>query len=105
MTAKKGNDKKAKRAFDFETKKTQARAAQDDPGFPIIGLGASAGGLEALEQFFRHVPPDSGMAFVLVTHLDPGHVSMLTEILQRTTVMPVVEVKDQMAGAPNRVFG
>ncbi|MBF8250913.1 MAG: PAS protein, partial [Deltaproteobacteria bacterium] len=65
-------------------------------GFPIIGMGASAGGLEAFEQFFRAMPPDSGMAFVLVSHLDPSHVSLLTEILQRSTAMPVVEAKDQM---------
>ena len=67
-------------------------------------MGASAGGLEAFEQFFRNVPPDSGMAFVLVSHLDPSHVSILTEILQRTTAMPVVEVQDQMVVAPNGVY-
>ena len=72
--------------------------------FPIIGLGASAGGLEAFEQFFRLVPHEVGMAFVLVPHLDPGHASMLTEILQRITAMPVVEAKDQMAVAPNHVY-
>jgi two-component system CheB/CheR fusion protein len=72
--------------------------------FPIIGMGASAGGLEAFEKFFHNVPPDSGMAFVLVSHLDPTHVSILTEILQRTTAMPVVEVQDQMAVAPNSVY-
>jgi two-component system CheB/CheR fusion protein len=72
--------------------------------FPIVGMGASAGGLEAFEQFFRNVPPDCGMAFVLVSHLDPSHVSILTEILQRTTAMPVVEVQDQMAVAPNGVY-
>jgi two-component system CheB/CheR fusion protein len=75
-----------------------------DTSFPIVGMGASAGGLEAFEQFFRNVPPDSGMAFVLVSHLDPSHVSILTEILQRTTAMPVVEVQDQMAVAPNGVY-
>ena len=75
-----------------------------DAPFPIVGMGASAGGLEAFEQFFRSVPPDSGMAFVLVSHLDPSHVSILTEILQRTTAMPVVEVQDQMAVAPNGVY-
>jgi len=73
-------------------------------GFPIVGMGASAGGLEAFEQFFRSVPPDSGMAFVLVSHLDPDHVSILTEILQRTTTMPVVEAQDQLAVAPNGVY-
>ena len=73
-------------------------------GFPIVGIGASAGGLEASEQFFRKVPPDSGMAFVLVSHLDPSHASILTEILQRTTTMPVVEAQDQMQVAPNNVY-
>ncbi len=78
--------------------------SQQDSGFPIVGLGASAGGLEAFEQFFRHVPADSGMAFVLVSHLDPSHASILTEILQRTTTMPVVEVRDQMQVARNSVY-
>ncbi|MGZ8222754.1 MAG: chemotaxis protein CheB [Methylobacter sp.] len=73
-------------------------------GCPIVGLGASAGGLEAFEQFFRNTPPDSGMAFVLISHLDPSHASILTEILQRTTTMPVVEAQDQMQVMPNRVY-
>lgn len=72
--------------------------------FPIVGIGASAGGLEAFEQFFRHTPAASGMAFVLVPHLDPSHASLLTEILQRTTTMPVVEVLDQIPVAPNCVY-
>jgi two-component system CheB/CheR fusion protein len=76
----------------------------NDGSFPIIGMGASAGGLEAFEQFFRLVPRESGMAFVLVPHLDPGHASMLTEILQRITAVPVVEAKDQMPVAPNHVY-
>lgn len=58
-----------------------------------MGLGASTGGLEAFEQFFRHVPPDCGVAFVLIPHLDPGHASILTAILQHATVMPVVEAQ------------
>ncbi|MDP2694068.1 MAG: chemotaxis protein CheB, partial [Gallionella sp.] len=78
--------------------------AQEAHGFPIVGIGASAGGLEAFEQFFRKVPPDSGMAFVLVSHLDPSHTSILTEILQRTTTMPVVEAQDQVKVAPNNVY-
>jgi len=72
--------------------------------FPIVGIGASAGGLEALEQFFRHAPADSGMAFVLVQHLDPNHASLLTEILQRTTTMTVVEALDQIPVEPNCVY-
>ncbi|EGW21069.1 chemotaxis protein CheB [Methylobacter tundripaludum] len=78
--------------------------SRQNGGFPIVGLGASAGGLEAFEQFFRHIPPDSGMAFVLVSHLDPSHASILTEILQRTTSMPVAEAQDQMRVMPNRVY-
>src|SRR5216684_1195911 len=72
-------------------------------GFPIVGMGASAGGLEAFEQFFRHVPADSGMAFVLVSHLDPDRASLLKQILQRDTPMPVVEATHQMVLAPDRV--
>ncbi|BBE49799.1 Chemotaxis protein methyltransferase [Ferriphaselus amnicola] len=72
--------------------------------FPIVGIGASAGGLDAFEQFFRNMPTDSGMAFVLVSHLDPDHDSLLTEILQRTTSMPVVQVVDQMRVEPNCVY-
>ncbi|MCF8200243.1 MAG: SAM-dependent methyltransferase, partial [Sulfuritalea sp.] len=74
------------------------------PGVPIIGIGASAGGLEAFESFFRACPADTGMAFVLVPHLDPGHESLLTEILQRSTAMPVVEAQDQVVVAPNHVY-
>ena len=80
-----------------------ARKKQEET-FPIVGIGASAGGLEAFEHFFRSVPASPGMAFVLVPHLDPGHASILTEILQRSTAMPVAEAQDQMKVAPNRVY-
>ena len=79
-------------------------ASTHAPAFPIVGIGASAGGLEAFEVFFRACPMDTGMAFVLVPHLDPGHVSLLTEILQRATAMPVVEALDQIAVAPDHVY-
>ena len=98
MALKKISDKKSKASLDSKGKD------QQDNSFPIIGIGASAGGLEAFEQFFRFMPPDSGMAFVLIPHLDPGHASMLTEILQRITTMPVMEAKDQMPVAPNHVY-
>ncbi len=78
-------------------------AVTSTPAFPIVALGASAGGLEAFEQFFRHVPADSGMAYVLVPHLDPDHASLLSEILQRSTAMPVVEVADQTPVTPDCV--
>lgn len=72
--------------------------------FPIIGIGASAGGLEALEQFFRLMPASSGAAFVVVTHLAPDHASLLTEILQRSTRMSVAEAKDQTLVEPNCLY-
>jgi two-component system CheB/CheR fusion protein len=78
--------------------------AVDVASFPIVGIGASAGGLEAFQQFFRACPPDTGMAFVLVSHLDPSHESLLTEILQRITAMPVMQVQDKTQVKPNRVY-
>jgi len=72
--------------------------------FPIVGIGASAGGLEAFEAFFKACPADTGMAFVLVPHLDPDHHSLLTEILQRSTTMPVAQALDQIRVEPNRVY-
>jgi two-component system CheB/CheR fusion protein len=72
--------------------------------FPIVGLGASAGGLEALEQFLNHVPAKSGLAFVIVQHLDPTRKGMLVELLQRSTAMPVVQIKDRMRLVPDHVY-
>ena len=80
------------------------RSAVVPKPFPIVGLGASAGGLEALEKFFSHLPPDSGMAFVVVTHLHPGHVSLLPELLGKCTRMPVHPATDGVAVAPNSVY-
>jgi len=72
--------------------------------FPIVGIGASAGGLEALEKFMTHVPAACGMAFVVVQHLDPTRKGMMAELLQRSTSMPVERVKDRMRVRPNCVF-
>jgi len=70
----------------------------------VVGLGASAGGLEPLEQFLGHVPARSGLAYVVVQHLDPTQKAMLAELLQRVTEMPVSEAKDGMRIAPNCVY-
>ena len=70
----------------------------------IVGIGASAGGLEAYRSFFSCMPADSGMAFVLVQHLAPDHKSMLAELLGKATTMKVVEATDGMIVEPNRVF-
>ncbi len=71
---------------------------------PVIGLGASAGGLEAFQTFLTNVQEDSGYAYVLVQHLDPNHESMLAELLGRRTPMPVRQVADGMAIEPNNVY-
>jgi two-component system CheB/CheR fusion protein len=71
---------------------------------PVIGLGASAGGLEAFQHFLTATPADSGHAYVLVQHLDPNHESMLAELLSRRTSMPVRQVADGMAIEPNHVY-
>ncbi len=97
----------AKRVSQLTTKIPSVKMADNfarDVSFPIIGMDASAGGLGAFEQFFRHVPADSGMAFVLVQHPDPSHESILTVILQRTAVIPVLEAKDQMEVLPNHIY-
>lgn len=70
----------------------------------IVGIGASAGGLEALEQFFTHMPADTGMAFVLVTHMDPNQKGMLPELIQRATAMPVTWAEDGTVVRPNAVY-
>ena len=75
-----------------------------DGRFPIVGIGASAGGLEALEEFFRHVPAGSGLAFVVVQHLDPTHKGLLPELLQRATGMPVHQIKDRTRVQPDCVY-
>ena len=85
-------------------KKNTTNAKTSEIPFPIIGIGASAGGLEAFELFFKTMPAESGMAFVLVPHLDPGHASMLSEILQRNTTMPVHEAADQTVVLPDHVY-
>ncbi|MGO9017243.1 MAG: chemotaxis protein CheB [Syntrophobacteraceae bacterium] len=72
--------------------------------FYIVGIGASAGGLEALGQFFAQMPPNCGLAFVVVTHLDPTHKGMMPELLQRFTKMKVYQVEDGLKVAPNCVY-
>ena len=91
-----------------ETEATAAHVdsitAADRKPFPIVGIGASAGGLEALEQFFASVATSSGMAFVVVQHLDPNRQGMLPELLQRATPMPVRQAANRMAVKPDCVY-
>lgn len=83
---------------------TTPSAVPDEQLFPIIGIGASAGGLEALEQFLVGVPANSGMAFVVIQHLDPSRHGMLPELLQRATPMVVTQAGNRMKIKPDRVY-
>jgi two-component system CheB/CheR fusion protein len=72
--------------------------------FPVIGIGASAGGLEAIELFLKNIPASSGMAIVVVQHLDPTHKAIMVELLQRVTMLPVAEVTDRLKIKPGNVY-
>jgi two-component system CheB/CheR fusion protein len=86
-------------------RRTRRRAAAGEtPLTPIVGIGSSAGGLEALEAFFRAMPADSGMAFVVVTHQLPDHTSLLPELLGRYTSMPISEVTTGMPVQANQLY-
>jgi two-component system, chemotaxis family, CheB/CheR fusion protein len=74
------------------------------PDFPVVGIGASAGGVDAFHSFFRHVPVDCGMAFVILLHLPADRKSMLPEILARWTPLRVIEVQNQTSLEPNCIY-
>jgi two-component system CheB/CheR fusion protein len=78
--------------------------AQAQASFPIVGISASAGGLEAFTDLLKALPVDTGMGFVLVQHLDPVHESALQHLLGRATAMPVHEVSHNLAVLPNHVY-
>ncbi|MDK2979125.1 MAG: two-component system, chemotaxis family, CheB/CheR fusion protein, partial [Bacteroidales bacterium] len=89
--------------------KSKETPKENKPGtvtshFPIVCIGASAGGLEALEQYLVNVPANSGMAYIVIQHLDPTHKGMLPELLQRITKMKVMQVKDRMPVKQNIVY-
>ena len=86
-------------------KKSPASPPKAEPRtFPVVAVGASAGGLEALRSFLSELPQGTGMAFVVVQHLDPTHTSMLPEILGRASRLPVFEVADRVVVEPERVY-
>ena len=72
--------------------------------FPVVGIGASAGGLEAFKKLIHAIPGNSGMAYILVQHLHPEHSSSLPEILQRETPVPVLEISDNVKVKPNNIY-
>lgn len=72
--------------------------------FPVVGIGASAGGLEAFGSLFSKMPVDTGMAFILMQHIEPSHVANMVGLIQKQTGMPVVEVTDSNRVEPNRLY-
>lgn len=98
----------AKRSVSSRKPAPASEQAAKTPGgilpFPIVGIGASAGGLEVLEQFLGNVPANSGMAFVVIQHLDPTHKGMMPELLQRATTMKVAQAKNRMKVKPDCVY-
>ncbi|GAO36155.1 chemotaxis protein CheR [Sulfuricella sp. T08] len=87
-----------------EQKPDVTLAHDRDQTFPVVGVGASAGGLDAFTKLLKNLPADTGMAFVLVQHLDPKHVSLLPELLGRASSMPVAEITDGTRIEPNHVY-
>jgi two-component system CheB/CheR fusion protein len=85
-------------------KKTAAKKVVKENTFPVVAIGASAGGLEAMMELLKHLPANTGMAFIYVQHLSPDHKSMLTEILSKKTQMLVQEIDDMDLIQPNNVF-
>ena len=82
----------------------QARTAVPHLNFPVVGIGASAGGLPALQHLFENMPANNGMAFVVILHLSPRHHSTADQVLQRVTSMPVIQVHHTVKIEPNHVY-
>jgi PAS domain S-box-containing protein len=78
--------------------------ADQPPGFLVVGLGASAGGVQALQAFFRHVPAESPVAYVVILHLSPDHDSQLAQVVQAATSLPVTRVAEKVALAPGHIY-
>lgn len=95
---------KAKKSTAAKQPKRQKANTASQPNFPVVGIGASAGGLEALQEFVEHLPTDTGMAFIVVTHQHPGHTSLLPELLGRKANVPVVEATDGVQLQPNHLY-
>ncbi len=87
-----------------DSKRNNQKTKISEIHFPIVGIGVSAGGLEALEQFFENMPKGNGMAYVVIQHLDPDHESMMPELLQRSSPMKVFQATDRIVVKPNQVY-
>ncbi|MBK7172030.1 MAG: PAS domain-containing protein [Bacteroidales bacterium] len=87
-----------------DTRKSHDSTAVSAVDFPVVGIGASAGGLEALQEFFKNMPPDPGVAFVIVQHLSPDYKSLMDELLARYTKMTIHRVEDGMLVEENHIY-
>ena len=94
----------SKKAPSAGAKREQQPPSLAEPLCPVVGFGASAGGLEAFQEILGALPANTGLAFVFIQHLDPTHISILGELLARSTRMPVMQVKDQMPVEGNKVY-
>jgi two-component system, chemotaxis family, CheB/CheR fusion protein len=108
MTPRRGSNKsQPDSSNDVSDSNQQNTVSQIDGSndlFPVVGIGASAGGLEAFTELLNHLPANTGIAFVIIQHMPPQPESMLSAILSRLTQMPVQEAQDGMAIAPNQVY-
>lgn len=87
-----------------ETVSDPGEVVEDNPPSLVVGIGASAGGLDAIERFFDNMPNDTGMAFVIVQHLSPDYKSLMDELLARHTKMPILPIKDGIRMQANSVY-
>ena len=107
MTVRKKMSRPVKRSGDVADPVAPAEKVGDErpaDSVPVVGVGASAGALEAFKTLLQVIPPDTGIAFVLIPHLDPSHHSLMAEHLGRWTSMPVIEAQDAMRVEPNHVY-
>jgi two-component system, chemotaxis family, CheB/CheR fusion protein len=88
----------------IKKKKNTAEISSSNNSFYVVGIGSSAGGLDALERFFGNMSESSGMAFIVVSHLDPNHVSIMPELIQKSTKMKLFQAEDGMLVEPNHVY-
>lgn len=88
----------------METIESTDFMADQPPGFLIVGLGASAGGVQALQEFFGHVPEDAPVAYVVILHLSPDHDSQLAQVLQAVTSLPVTKVTEKITIEPRHIY-
>ncbi len=102
-TPKKSPPKPSKNIKPIEAKEP-VEPSNREKGLSVVGIGASAGGLAALRAFFEALPPETGMAFVVITHLHPEHESHLAELLQKSTSMPVIQVNQRISVESNHVY-